>query len=108
MYANTTAGKRERRSSAETVRLGREIYERDIRHLVEPDHIGKTVSIDVDTGTWAMDDVQRESRELLRKNCPEAVNVMSKRVGYVAVARAGFNYRREDDILMEGRKRQKR
>ena len=31
----------ERLSSDETVRLGQEIYERDIRHQVQADHVGR-------------------------------------------------------------------
>ena len=45
-----------RRDLDETVRLGLEIYERDIRHKVEKDHVGKIVAIDVDTGSWALGD----------------------------------------------------
>ena len=30
-----------RRKASEAGRLGREIYKRDIRHKVEPEHIGK-------------------------------------------------------------------
>ena len=44
----------ERRPRDETVRLGKEIYDRDIRHLVEPDHVGEIVAIDVDSGLWSM------------------------------------------------------
>ncbi len=44
------------RPKEETARLGDEIYERDIRHKVEADHHGEIVSIDVDTGLWAIGD----------------------------------------------------
>ncbi len=30
----------------------REIYERDIKHLVEPEHIGEFLSMDVETGEY--------------------------------------------------------
>lgn len=36
--------------SNETARLGGEMYERDIRHLVEPDPDGAIAAIDVDWG----------------------------------------------------------
>ena len=43
-----------RRSREETARLGKEIYERDIRHLVETDHQGEVVAIDIDSGSYAL------------------------------------------------------
>ena len=43
-----------RRPREETARLGKEIYERDIRRQVEADHHGETVAIDVDSGTWVV------------------------------------------------------
>ena len=62
----------ERMSSEETVRLGKEIYERDIRHQVEADHVGKIVAIDVDSGNWAMGDEVLVAAERLRAKRPEA------------------------------------
>ena len=41
---------RPRRPRQETARLGKEIYERDIRGQVEVDHHGEIVAIDVDSG----------------------------------------------------------
>ena len=43
-----------RRGPDETRRLGKEIYVRDIRHLVEPEQIGKIIAIDVDSRCWAL------------------------------------------------------
>ena len=39
-----------RRPREDAVRLGKEIYERDIRPQVEADHFGEVVAIDVETG----------------------------------------------------------
>ena len=67
--ANSLGGepkRTERMSSEETVRLGKEIYERDIRHQVEADHVGKIVAIDVDSGSWAMGHDELAARTLLR------------------------------------------
>ena len=104
MYANTPkrghgvkAKGIEQRSGREIVRLGKEIYERDIRPMVEPDHIGKFVAIDVDTGMWTMSDDEFDVSKRLREKRPEAVNVMSERVGYKAVARPGFTYQLRTD-----------
>ena len=45
-----------RRPRDETAQLGDEIYERDIRKLVEANHHGEFISIDVDSGGWAVSD----------------------------------------------------
>ena len=42
------------RPTAEIARLGKEIYERDIRPKMEDGHHGEVVAIDVDTGVWAV------------------------------------------------------
>ena len=42
------------RPADEVARLGDEIYERDIRSQVEPDHHGEYVVIDVDSGCWSV------------------------------------------------------
>ena len=73
----------------DVARLGRQIYQRDIRRKVEPGHIGAVVSIDVETGRWAMGDELLEAADRLRKQCPEAVNVWSERGGYKTMGRIG-------------------
>jgi len=65
--------------------LGDEIYERDIRARVEADHHGEIVSIDVDSGTWAVGDDILDAVDRLRAQCPEAIDVWSLRVGSRAV-----------------------
>ena len=87
----------ERLSSEETVRLGKETYERDIRHQVEADHVGEIVAIDVDSGSWAMGHETMEARESLRAKRPEAVNVLFERVGYHTAASMGGGLRRRTD-----------
>ena len=70
------------RPKEEIARLGKEIYERDIRHKVEADHHGKIVSIDVDTGIWVIGAELREAVEQLRPQRPQAIDVWSLRVGH--------------------------
>ena len=77
------------RPKEETARLGDEIYERDIRHKVETDHHGEIVSIDVDTGLWAIGDDILDAVERLRAQRPEAIDVWSLRVGHRAVHHFG-------------------
>ena len=70
-------------------RLGDEIYERDIRSQVEADHDGEIVSIDVDTGKWAIGDDLLEAVDRLRTQRPGANNIWSLRVGHRAVHKFG-------------------
>ena len=77
------------RPAAEISRLGREIYERDIRKQVEAAHHGEVVAIDVDTGTWAVGNNVIAATGRLQEKRPEAVNVLSERVGYPALRHFG-------------------
>ena len=77
------------RSIEESARLGKEIYERDIRALVEADHDGEIVAIDVETGSWAVGAEVLEAVDRLREQCPEALDVWALRVGYRALDSLG-------------------
>lgn len=76
-------------SKEETARLGDEIYERDVRPRVEEAHRGDYVSIDVDSGGWAMAGDIRAAAASLRAEHPQAVNVWTVRVGYRAIQHFG-------------------
>lgn len=76
------AAGRPRRPGEETTRLAKEIYERDIRWQVEDAHHGKIVSIDVDSGNWAIGNSVIDATDLLRAQCPDANDVFSLRIGY--------------------------
>ena len=78
-----------RRPREETARLGKEIYERDIRHQVEADHYGEVVAIDVDSRNWAIADGEVAAADRLREKRPGAVNVLCERVGYRALRSFG-------------------
>ena len=78
-----------RRPHGETARLGKEMYQRDILPLVEADHHGEVVAIDVDTGNWAIGDNVIAATDRLREQRPDAINVLSERVGYPALYRFG-------------------
>ncbi len=77
------------RPKEEIARMGKEIYERDILPQVEADHHGKIVSIDVDTGIWAIGEELREAVEELRTQRPQAIDVWSLRVGHRGVYKFG-------------------
>ena len=78
-----------RRSREETGRLGKEIYERDIRPQVEADHIGEYVAIDVASGSWAISHDVLAAARRLRAQRPEAADVWLLRVGYRALHHFG-------------------
>ena len=73
----------------ETARLGKELYERDIRRQVEADHHGEIVAIDVDSGSWVVADGEIAAVDRLREMHPGAVNVLCERVGYRALRSFG-------------------
>ena len=79
----------QRRPRKEAVRLGTEIYQRDILPQVEAHHFGEYVAIDVETGDWAVADTTRVAVERLRALRPDAVDVLCERVGYRALRSFG-------------------
>ena len=78
-----------RRPREETARLGKELYERDIRSKVEADHHGEVVAIDVDSGSWIVANGEIAAVDRLRELRPGAVNVLCERVGYRALRSFG-------------------
>ena len=78
-----------RRPTEDTARLGKKIYERDIRRQVEADHHGDVVAIDVDSGNWAVANDEIAAVDRLRAMRPGAVNVLCERVGYRALRSFG-------------------
>ena len=80
---------RRRRPRKEAVRLGKQIYQRDVLPRVEADHFGEYVAIDVETGDWAVADTTRAAVERLRKRRPDALDVLCERVGYRALRSFG-------------------
>ena len=75
-------------SCEETARLGKEIYERDIRPLVEADHHGEVVAIDVGSGSYALGENAIAASKGLREHYPDA-QVWLMRVGHQALYHFG-------------------
>ena len=75
-------------SREETAVLGKEIYERDIRRLVEEDHKGEVVAIDLGSGSYALGKDAIAASERLRRQHPGA-HVWLMRVGHRALYRFG-------------------
>jgi hypothetical protein len=68
----------------EIVRRGEEVYKRSIRHQVETDeNIGKIVSIDIETGDYAVDADPVKAGLMVQSRHPKAA-IYGKRIGYDA------------------------
>ncbi len=78
-----------RRTKERTAQLGKSIYDRDIKEQIESVHLGKYVSIDIDTGIWTIADDLLTAANLLRERCPEVVDVWSVRIGCEALHHFG-------------------
>jgi hypothetical protein len=72
--------------TSEIVRRGKEIYDRDIRAKVEPEHRGKLLAVDVDTGDYAIGDNSLSALNNLRLKRPDAVAFLI-RVGHATAGR---------------------
>ena len=66
----------------ETIRLGKEIYRREILPKVKDDHFGEYVAIDVATGDWEISEKELDAVDRLRERRPDVVDVTSQRVGF--------------------------
>lgn len=64
-----------------TGKMGDEIYDQEIKHLVEPSHNEEIVAIDVDSRKWALAAEEEEAVDRLRQSHPEAFNILTMRVG---------------------------
>lgn len=64
---------RSRVPEAEIVPRGEDIYERDVRPKLGPEHEGKFVVLDVTTGEYAMAENDLEASELVLEKNPEAI-----------------------------------
>ncbi len=64
-----------RYSAEEAARRGDEIYERDIRALVETDNRGKVVAIDIESGAYVLDENALTASTRLRQEHPQATEV---------------------------------
>ncbi len=73
----------------EFAQRGNEIYNRDIRSLVDtPENKGKFVAIDIETGQWEMDTNEIVAGDRLFVRVPDAQTWMV-RVGYGCLRRFG-------------------
>jgi len=77
-----------RYTTDEVVERGEAIYEREIRPLVEPEHVGKFLVVDIETGAYEIDaDELAASVRAFEKN-PSGARYLV-RVGYTAAHQIG-------------------
>ncbi len=72
----------------EAARLGDEIYNRAVKPVVEPDHNGEWVMIDLDTGAWEIGEDELSAAAKMEARLPMA-QVWMVRVGYGYTHRLG-------------------
>jgi hypothetical protein len=60
-------------TTEEVARRGREIYEREIRARVEPEHAGRFVVVDVRSGDYEIADEDLEASDRLLERRPDAM-----------------------------------
>ena len=80
---------RSRLPSKEIGRQGRAMYEQEIRHLVEADHDGEYVAIDVDSREWVLAGSERAAVDRLKEMRPDAINILLELVGFRALRSFG-------------------
>lgn len=60
-------------TTEEIARRGRELYEKEIRRLVEPEHAGRFVVVDVTSGDYEVADEDLDASERLLGRRPDAM-----------------------------------
>jgi len=72
----------------EIVRRGWELYERDIRPKVEPEHERRFLVLDVRSGEYALADDELEAFDLAHEKAPNGIFYLM-RIGHLAPHRIG-------------------
>lgn len=76
-------------SREEVASRAQQIYEQNIRaHVEDAENIGKMVIIDVETGSFALDELGFDSANTLRQQNPNA-HLFGIRIGYKVAASLG-------------------
>lgn len=74
--------------TSEIVDRGSRIYEERLRDLLEPQHTGKSVVIDVETGEYELDDDHLAASDRAAARRPGA-RLHARRVGFRSLGRVG-------------------
>ena len=75
----------------EIVRRGEELYERDIRPKVEPDHHGCFLALDIETGEYEIDSQDILAIQRAKAKRPDAA-LYIVRVGYRSAYKLGGRF----------------
>jgi hypothetical protein len=75
-------------SPGDIVERGTRIYEEQLRHILEPQHIGKYLVIDVETGEYELDEDHLAASDRAAAKRPGA-RLYAMRVGSRSVGRVG-------------------
>ncbi len=67
----------------EVAQLGHQIYQRDIRDKVMPQHKGKFLVLDIESGDYEIDEDDLSAEEVLRARRPDGV-FFGLRIGYTS------------------------
>ena len=70
-------------TSEEIGRIGEDIYRRDIRSHVLPEHKGKFLVLDIESGDYEIDNDDMSAEEILRARRPNGV-LYGLRIGYTS------------------------
>ena len=79
-------------TAQEVARRGKEIYERRLRSEVEPEHEGRCLVVDVESGEYALADDELEAFDRAREKKPAGVLYLL-RIGHPAAHRIGVELR---------------
>lgn len=80
----------DRPTAEEIVERGERIYAERLRQLLEPQHVGKVIVIDIDSGDYDLGDDCRAVSDRVAAKHPGAP-LYAGRVGYPALYRVGYN-----------------
>ncbi|MXW35621.1 MAG: hypothetical protein F4X26_11935 [Chloroflexi bacterium] len=75
------------KSTEETARLGRELYERDIEPQLDASRTNSFVAVDIDSGEWTIAERDIDACDALYARRPDAVNVYVARLGHRVAVR---------------------
>ena len=79
------------RSPEVIAQTGDSIYERDVRPSLGPEHTGKVAAIDIDTGSYAIDEDALSASQRVREQHPDA-EIWCVRVGRPYLHRIGRGF----------------
>lgn len=78
-------------TTEEIARRGREVYEREVRHEVEPEHRGRFLVLDVESGDYEIADDDLDASERILERRPDAL-LYGLRIGEGAAYRIGGRF----------------